>query len=470
LFGARALRLSGFVKHERHRKALHTFGASLVSRALNSGIRLLLIPMSVRILGHERYGLWLAAGSLVAWLGITDLGFGGGLVNALGTAYGKDDQLTIRRHLSAARLYYGGLAVVIALLAWGLAKTPAADHLLGVSGRPDLSAETRSLILVLGLLFAALVYFGRIYSIALAFQHGYWTHYSSIITGVLSLLVLAFLVGRDCSLAAFALLMGAPQVAVAIALSVFLHRRPPYKQVRPEWSLCTAAGFRSLSGFAGPLFFAQVAELAMMYSANILIASRFGPSEVPRYAVPFSLFQFCAGTFGVLLHAYWPAFVEAGSRGDWAWLRRAATRSICLVVGCVAAGNLVLFALGDEAVLLLAGRQATPGRPLLGCLAVYGVLMVWAYGAGVLALGLGWLRLRAALRMVAAAGHLLGFFWLSRHLGLRAFPVAGGAGFLLEAVAITLLASRHIGRQSRQPAQVRDTLPVAAAQEPVVLA
>jgi O-antigen/teichoic acid export membrane protein len=464
------LRLSGLVKDERHRRGLHTFGASVVSRALNSGIRLLLIPISVRILGHERYGLWLAANSLVAWLGISDLGFGGGLVNALGTAYGKDDQLTIRRHLSAARLYYGGLAFVIALLAWGLANTPASDHLLGVSGRSDLSAEARSVILVLGLLFAGSVYFGRIYSIALAFQHGYWSHYSSIITGLLSLLVLAFLVGRDCSLTAFALLMGAPQLAVAIALSAFLHRRPPYKQVRPEWCLCTAAGFRSLSGFAGPLFFAQLAELAMTYSPNILIASRFGPLEVPRYAVPFSLFQFCVGTFGVLLQAYWPAFVDAGSRGDWAWLRVASRRTIVFAVGAVAAGNLVIFGLGERAVRLLAGRQAVPGTGLLAALALYGVVAVWAYGAGIVALGLGWLRFRASLRMLSAAAHILGFFWWSPYLGLAAFPVAGAAGLLLEAVAITLLTGRHIGRKLREPEPVRATSPAMPPQEPVVLA
>lgn len=438
------LRIAQWLKDERDRRGMHTFGASVASRVINSGIRLLMIPASVRILGHERYGLWLAATSLVAWLGLTDLGFGGGLVNAVGAAYGRRDFAAIRRHVSAARCYYGAMAAIVAVLAWGLASLPGSEFLVGAGGRPHLRGQGTSLILVLGLLQAGTVYASRIYAIALAVQQGYWSQYCSILASALSLLGLIGLAARPCSLTTFALVMGLPQLAVAAALTVFLNARAPFKDLRPHMGLCTLESLRALSGFAVPVFWAQLAEVALTYSANLLIANRFGPAEVPRYAVPSSLYQFVGGTFGVLLQAYWPAFVEASHRSDWVWLRSASRRTLVLAVLGVGVGNVAVVAAGDAVVERLAGRQALPGQALLVCLAVYGVTATWAYGAGMVALGLGWLKLRAGLRLFSAAVHIFGFFWLAPVLGLLAFPVAGMSGLLTEAAVLTWMAERRM--------------------------
>jgi O-antigen/teichoic acid export membrane protein len=47
------------------------------------GLRFLTIPLSLRIAGPEGYGLWLTAGSLIAWAGLADMGIGSGLVHSV---------------------------------------------------------------------------------------------------------------------------------------------------------------------------------------------------------------------------------------------------------------------------------------------------------------------------------------------------------------------------------------------------
>ena len=72
----------------RERQAWRTSRASVVARILSYAIRLAVIPLSLHLLGAERYGLWLTVGSLIAWMGVTDLGFSPGLLNALARASG----------------------------------------------------------------------------------------------------------------------------------------------------------------------------------------------------------------------------------------------------------------------------------------------------------------------------------------------------------------------------------------------
>src|SRR5690348_15468759 len=78
-------------RQHRDRQASRTTGAGLVAKALYLFVRLASVPLSLRFLGADRYGLWLAAGSLVNWIGLFELGIGSGLVNALSSAAGHSD-------------------------------------------------------------------------------------------------------------------------------------------------------------------------------------------------------------------------------------------------------------------------------------------------------------------------------------------------------------------------------------------
>jgi len=103
----------------RDRQAVKTAGANLVSLGANYAIRLAIIPLSLALLGTERYGLFLAVGSLVAWGGLADLGFAPGLVNVVARASGRDDREAIRRHISTAFAAYSALAAVLgAAILW----------------------------------------------------------------------------------------------------------------------------------------------------------------------------------------------------------------------------------------------------------------------------------------------------------------------------------------------------------------
>src|ERR1039458_8995529 len=56
--------------HRRDRQAVKSGAVAVVVQALSRGMRLIVIPLSIRMLGLEQYGLWLGVGSLGAGGGV----------------------------------------------------------------------------------------------------------------------------------------------------------------------------------------------------------------------------------------------------------------------------------------------------------------------------------------------------------------------------------------------------------------
>ena len=87
---------------QRIRRAFLSTLASAAARGTVVLTSLLSVPLTLGYLGKERFGLWMVISSLVALLGLADLGVGNGLLNVLAKAYGKDDRDAARVGVSSA--------------------------------------------------------------------------------------------------------------------------------------------------------------------------------------------------------------------------------------------------------------------------------------------------------------------------------------------------------------------------------
>jgi len=66
---------------------------------------LLLIPLYLHFIGDRMYGLWLASGGVLAWIGFMDMGIGGLLIQRVSSAYGR------RNYEQAGNYFVNGLVV-----------------------------------------------------------------------------------------------------------------------------------------------------------------------------------------------------------------------------------------------------------------------------------------------------------------------------------------------------------------------
>jgi len=418
--------------------------AAVGGRALQVLLRLVTVPLSLRILGGERYGLYLAAGSLLIWFALFDFGIGNGIVNPISAAYAREDFLEIRRLVSTLAAVSFAVAVLLLGAVLFAAFRTGLAPLLGVSKNSELRAELFPVVVATGGALAASFALGFLNPCCLALQRGYVMGAASIGAGVVSAAALSLLaVFHVRNTVAFIVAASGPAVAASVAAAVFLFRGPGAR-IRPGIRHFSSQALRSTLSSGSPLLFMQITTLVVIQSANILIANRFGPAAVPRYSVPYSLFGTLLGLCYGWLSPYWPAYAEAAGRGDMTWIRQAAGRNLARTLAFVAAASLAAVWLGRPSIRLWAGESAVPSQPLLVALAAYSFLQACSMNFGILLLGLGRLKTKAALGIVVTAAHILGFLLLSPRLGVAAMPVAGSAGIAFEALVSAAIAYRAV--------------------------
>ena len=450
------------VRLRRDRQALKTAGAGLIAQVLGYGARLAVIPLSLKLLGTERYGLWLAVGSLIAWGGIADFGFSPGLVNVVAGASGHADREAMRRHISTAFVVYTVLAAILALAVLAVSQWPGLPALIGVRN-PDLAKETRLLVAVCGLVFAGTMLTRVIPTACTALQEGYLGVWSYLVGSLVSLVLLVPLVRGGGSLLSYALVISVPPLAAEAALGVYLFgwRHP---DLRPELRSCDRGSLRALWGFGGPLALYQTANLTVLYSANILIANRLGPAAVPQYSVPYAMFAILTATAWLIVSPYLPAYAEASARGDWHWIRRRGIAAVAVTAALLGGGGALLVLIGPAAIRLWAGGEIKPATGLLAALACFCLLKAVSNANGVLLTGLGLVKLLAGLYLTVAALYGAAAWFLLPRMGIIAVPLAGAVAHLLDAGISLPYALRHIrSSDQRRIAAACSTAPIKPA-------
>ncbi|HEX3524994.1 MAG TPA: hypothetical protein VHT52_23270 [Stellaceae bacterium] len=80
--------------------------ASTLARAIGLLTTLVTVPLAIRYLGGERYGLWMTITSLIAMIGFLDLGIGNALIGAIAEAQARNDREQARGAFPRLALYY----------------------------------------------------------------------------------------------------------------------------------------------------------------------------------------------------------------------------------------------------------------------------------------------------------------------------------------------------------------------------
>ena len=335
------------------------------------------------------------------------------------------------------------------------------ERLLGVDRNPALAREAHLLILICGVFFAASLSFRGVDAVCQGLQEGYLATGFGIGATVMNLVAVGALYWRGGSLGAFAVAMAAPpllrrETALAVYLFVVRHR-----DLRPSFRHWDLSALRTVAHFGGPLFVLQLANLAMLYSMNLLIANRLGPAEVPEYSVPYSLFIIVAGICYLLVQPYIPAYAEAFRRGDIAWVRRRALRSLAVTVGLMAAAGVVLSALGRFLIRLWAGPIVVPEPKFLCAMAIFSILMVAAATNGVLLIGLGRIWAKAILQIISVTIFVIGAWIMLPSLGLIAVPLAGIVALIIDPIISLPYAFSFMKGQSRRAASITSVISAA---------
>jgi O-antigen/teichoic acid export membrane protein len=326
---------------ERLRRVFWTAVMSAIANALNTLTVFASVPLTLRYLGAERYGLWMTITSVVAFLSFADLGVGNVLLNIISEANGKGDIESARKNIASAFYLLVFIALGIALIftsAYFFINWSAFFNVTSLTAK----SEAGPAVTVFLACFLVNLPLSLVPRIRMGYQQGY-------ISGIW--LAISNLIGLGLLFVVAYIRAGLPWLILTIigtsvlgnvfnGIALFGFQRPDLAPNLRDISYKIAGEIIGV----GSLFLILQVTNAITYSAdNIIIAQILGPAAVTNYAVPSKLFTLLPLVLYMFLSPLWPAYSEAIARGDENWAKKTLAKTLLISgVLCFLAGIFLL--------------------------------------------------------------------------------------------------------------------------------
>jgi O-antigen/teichoic acid export membrane protein len=385
------------------------------ARFLSSAVTLVSLPLAVRYLGAERYGVWATVTSTVVWVNLLDLGIANTLTNHISRAFALDDKALAARYFTNALALSAAVAAVA-----GAAFAVAFPHVNWIAffnvstavGSREVSSTVAAA--------AALMLLGLPCNLAGKLLAGYQelhrNNFAMCVGAVASVAGWALGVVLRVSMPVlFVMSAGCATFSSLATLLVTVTWAKPW--LRPRPSLMNGYAIRELLSSGSSFFLIQVAGVVVFSSDNLIVSHYLGAAEVTPYSVTWRLVGLAAVLQSLIFPALWPAYTEAYARRDYAWIRRTFTVTMKGTVALNFASAVILVLFGRSLIRAWAGPAAVPTSYLLLAMAFWALISGCMSVESCLLAALNRTREQAGLSVIAAAVNIMLSVALVRHIG-----------------------------------------------------
>lgn len=356
----------------RYVRLLRAVLTSIAGRGIGLVISVISVPLTVGYLGGERYGLWIAISTMLAWLGLADLGLGNGLTNALSEAYASGRRDLARSYVSTA--FFGLLAVMLLvgiamIFAWPYLDWAAIFNVQSAQAKAEVGPAIAVSIAITLLNFPVSLITTKIY---LAHQEGMLANFWGIAGNVASLAAILVVTRTQGGLVLLVIAFSGSQVLVGFASTVWLllfHK--PW--LMPGIRALSVHATHKLANVGGMFFVVQIAGLLIFQTDNLIIAHFAGPDQVTPYSIAYRLFGYTSLLQVLIFPNLWPAYTEAIARHDVSWVRRTFRLNSVLGTAVTVALAVPLVFVGIPIIRIWAGPAAIPPFALMVWMALWSV-------------------------------------------------------------------------------------------------
>lgn len=412
-------------------------------RPISMIVNLIYIPIVLRYLGVEKYGVWSTVLSILSWIGYLDIGIGNGLRNKLTASIAKKDIALSKRYISSTYAITVFIMVSFTIVAWILSGYVSWENVLGVE------AFGENLVLIIRLSIA-LTAFNFVLSICrnvlFALQKASVVSVLEPITQVLNLGGVLFLSSVSSSnLLLIACIYGSAMIITNLVASLALYSK--HKELRPtvyDVSLKTG-GY--LVNLGVQFFIIQLCALVLFTTDNLIISNLYGAIDVTPYSAVNRLFNAIAMMFTALLAPIWSSVTKAKVENNYEWMRMLIRKLWMLMVPFFAGAFVLGFVFEPVAIMWLGqALNFSPGLIILGVM--YGLLTIWCNTYSYIANGLELMRPSIVVAVVQAVMNIPLSLFFAEALGWKSAGVLAGtvASMMVAAIAMPIYVHKNINR------------------------
>jgi len=338
------------------------------------GATFLAMPIMIKYLGVEQFGIWATMLTLITWVMLFDLGIGNGLKNKVSESLAQENPEQATGYISTA---YGLIGTIsFALFSLFLVLSFWIPWQVVFNSNAITEANLRQAVITLSFFIFFNFWISLVNQIYHGLQKSSIVGLGQFISNTFALL-LVFLLYQftQSSIALMVWAYGISLVAANLLLSGFLFRA--HKKLLPTYKGFDKNKISPLLSLGIKFFIIQLAVLVIFMTDKILITQLLGAEHVTPYEVLFKMFSVFTVIQSLLLAPLWPAYSDAYQRGDLDWIRTKIKQQIKISL-TLFIGACMLAVAGPIIVKLWIGDEVIASQTLYYLFAVFILFSVWS--------------------------------------------------------------------------------------------
>lgn len=308
-----------YKRDKRSANLIRNIIGSFFNKGASIVISLLLIPLTIKYLSVDEYGIWLTLSSIVAWIAYFDVGLGHGFRNRFTEAKSKGDDVMARKYVTTT---YVMLSIIFGLI---LLVTECLNQYLDWSTVLKVDLDNRILKNVVSILLLGSCVNFVLHVATIMLSADQKPAYSSFITTLgqaISLLAIFLLVKyTESNIFYLAICLSWIPCLVLLFISILLFKFK-YKEYKPSWQNIDFSLLKNIVGLGGKFFIIQLSMLVIFQITNVLLSRILGPQSVTEYNIVYKYFSVTQMVYNIILSPFWSAFTEAYAKGDRDWMKK----------------------------------------------------------------------------------------------------------------------------------------------------
>lgn len=334
----------------------------------------LAMPIMIKYLGVEQFGIWATMLTLITWVMLFDLGIGNGLKNKVSESLADANPARAASYISTAYVLTGfiafGLFSLFLIFSFWLPWQ-------SIFNSKTISEENiRNAIITLSFFIFFNFWISLINQIYHGLQKSSIVVFGQFISNSFALLLVFLLyIFTQGSINFMVWAYGVSIVISNIFLTFFLFKSN--RELIPAWQSFDKNKISPLLSLGIKFFIIQFAVLVIFMTDKILITQLIGPQHVTPYEVLFKLFSVFTVIHSLLLAPLWPAYSDAYQKGDLDWIRSNIKQQIKLAM-VLFVGAFILALIGPSIVDLWIGNEVVVHNMLYYLFAVFIAFSVWS--------------------------------------------------------------------------------------------
>lgn len=358
----------------------------------------LLLPLMLRYLGGEVFGVWVAIFSVVSWVVFFDLGLGSGLRNKLSESLSRGDDAESATLVATAYVSIASLSALVFLIFLSInffVNWQSVFNTQAIS-RAELEWSMLAMVFLFLANFTLMLVIQVLHAsqkTSLTVAHQFFVNFIALV----AIFLLSMFAAP--SLMIVCVTYGVSQVVTTLFVSYLFYKSN--QNVMPRWRYFNSARVKSIASLGGQFFIIQLAVLAIFSSDKIIIVKLFGPQSLTEYELIFKVFSSILIINTLFLSPLWSGYTRAAAVSDYAWMRGALIRSHMVALALLVPA-LILFFFGGEIIFLWSGYRISPDSGLLMGMLCLVVVRVWTDIYAYFLNGVGVLKIQMWIAIVQA--------------------------------------------------------------------